>query len=936
MLKLVDIKKVYSVQDNPVEALKGISISFRRSEFVSILGPSGCGKTTTLNIIGGLDHYTSGDLIIDGISTKQYSDHDWDVYRNHKIGFIFQSYNLIPHQNIEENVELALTISGVSKEERKRRARKALDEVGLKGQYGKHANQLSGGQCQRVAIARALVNEPDILLADEPTGALDSETSIQIMDLIREISKKKLVIMVTHNPELAEKYSTRIVRLLDGQIVEDTNPLSDQEEAKERELEKEVSPETLSKAKAKMSWWTATKLSFRNLLSKLKRTSLIVVASSIGIVGVSAVLAVSQGVTGYIEGMQDDMLSGNPVTVSESSLDLTSLVSSMTNTQKADAVSSSYKNGKIDIQFMIETMIKTADTLGSAQVQNDMTADYEAFIDDMPSQYYAAIGKSYGIDVKNNLYTNTQIGGKDSNESFSISYITSVCQLIIENAKNGAYASYGSMIDSYTNAIGQCLDNKEYVLDQYEVVSGKYAEAEDEVMIVLNHNNRITEFILTLLGYYGQDDFLNALYYYSDETDSSYYDKTSFENHQSISLDTLLGKTYDYYPNDYVYLSNLQEDGGDYNPNASSMSSSASALVPFEYMGIESDVKNNNSSASSVKLKVVGVLTPKSDTTYGCMDSGLYYTPAFAKKYLGDNLESKISKFIKSYLKEHTSSSSFPSTVVNMAGVDILSGIGYEISGIKYQDRTLSGYGLIGTQDMSSSLMSMMGGSSSSSSSTGITVKKLATLDLRDVGGNDIPGKITIYPKSFKTKYLTTDYLDQWNASKDITLSNGKVLKAADRAETKYTDNLEVVISMINGVITIVTIALVVFTALSLVVSTVMIGIITYVSVMERIKEIGVIRSLGGRKKDVSHLFNAETFMIGAASGLFGLVVTYILELILNLTIGVKYGVGMILNLQWWTALIIFAISILLTVVAGLIPSKAAARQDPVVALRTE
>ena len=946
MLKLVDIKKVYSPKDNPVEALKGISIRFRKNEFVSILGPSGCGKTTALNIIGGLDHYTSGDLVINGISTKDFNDRDWDVYRNHKIGFIFQSYNLIPHQNIEENVELALTISGIGKEERKKRARAALDQVGLKGMYTKHANQLSGGQCQRVAIARALVNEPDILLADEPTGALDSETSVQIMELIKKISEKKLVIMVTHNPELAEKYSTRIVRLLDGQIVEDTNPFSMEDEAKENEDKIPQSKEELEKAKAKMSWWTATKLSARNLLSKAKRTALIVVASSIGIVGVSAVLAVSQGVTGYIQGMQDDMLSGNPVCVAEKSLDISSLVSTMTNMQKTKVVSSAYKDGKIDIQFMIKTMIATAETMGSTQVENNMTEDFETYVDDMPKEYYSAIGKGYGIDVKNNLYTNTQIDGHDESERFSITSITSACQTIIEHAKDGKYASYGAMIDSYTDAIGQCLDNKEYVLDQYDVVSGKYAEKEDEVMIVLNHSNRITEFILTLLGYYGQKDFLNALYYYSGETDSEFFDEEAFKQHQSISIDSLLGKTYDYYPNNTIYDSNLQEDGGNYDPNADSAAAilDPDKLKPFFYNYTEDQLveEDNTPIQPALKMKVVGVLKPKETTTYGCMDSGLYFTPAFAKRYLQDNLESKISKFLSDYLSSKEGATSFPSSVVKFGNKEITSGIGYTYE-LGYQGETLQGVGLIGAQDVSSSLMAMMAGSSGSSggsgsisSSTGITIKKLSMLSLRAVGGNDIAGQIDIYPHSFKTKYLVTDYLSKWNEEGDITLSSGKVLSLADRHETKYTDNLEVIIGLINGVINIVTIALIIFTALSLVVSTVMIGIITYVSVMERIKEIGVIRSLGGRKNDVSHLFNAETFMIGFASGIFGLVVTYILEIILDLTLGVKFELGMILDLQWWTALIILGVSILLTVIAGLVPSRAAARQDPVVALRTE
>ena len=351
MLRLVDIEKTYRSSGSEVHALKGISVSFRRSEFVSILGPSGCGKTTLLNVIGGLDHYDAGDLVILGRSTKDYSERDWDIYRNHRIGFIFQSYNLIPQENILQNVELALTIAGLEKEEREERARKALDRVGLEGLYKKHPNQLSGGQCQRVAIARALVNEPDILLADEPTGALDSVTSIQIMDLIREISKEKLVIMVTHNPDLAEKYSSRIISLKDGLIIGDTNPYSEAEEQAES-----IEAPNPALEKAKMSFWTAAKLSAKNLVAKLKRTVLTVIAASIGIVGTSAVLAVSQGVRGYIDSIQDDMLSGNPVYVARNSIDLSVLMNSMTDLQKREVVSSSIKDGKLDVDFMVEQL----------------------------------------------------------------------------------------------------------------------------------------------------------------------------------------------------------------------------------------------------------------------------------------------------------------------------------------------------------------------------------------------------------------------------------------------------------------------------------------------------------------------------------------------------------------------------------------------------
>ncbi len=928
MLKLDKITKVYQTKDMKVEALKGISLFFRRNEFVSILGPSGCGKTTTLNIIGGLDHYTDGDLIIDGKSTKEFNDHDWDVYRNHKIGFVFQSYNLIPHENILENVELALTIGGVSKEERVKLSKEALDRVGLKDMYTKKPSELSGGQCQRVAIARALVNKPDILLADEPTGALDSVTSVQIMDLIKEISKEKLVIMVTHNPELAEKYSTRIINLLDGQVVGDTNPYSSEDEAKEgvRALINE------EKEKAKMSWWTAFKLSAKNLWSKSKRTALIAIASSIGIVGVSAVLAVSQGVTGYINNMQDDMLSEYPVTISESSWDLTSLLSSTTTGQQTNAVIHSWKDGKIDVQFVTQTLINSSSSMSAASTKNTVTEDYVQFIKDMPSKYYSALGLDYGINIKNNLYTHSDIhldGYTDEElktNRYSISGITGICSTILENINDKEYKAFSSMVDEYTDAVNQALPNEEYVLSQYDIVAGKYATGADEMVLVLNHKNAMTEFVLTLLGYYGQDEFANAIYYYSDQKDKM--DMDLWEKQQSFTVEDLLNKEYYYYPNDSIYTYNDIYD-------ASSMSNPL-AMQAYDYAFCD-----KGDLTDGTKMKIVGILAPKEDISYGCMSSGLYYTEAFVQQYLKDNMNSSVTKFVKSYIEANSETTGFTSAVVSVSNHNFISGIGFTYD-VNFPDgigsseyETYKGAALIGSSNSLAGIISMIGGSSSSSGSSG-SLSKTATVTDRDLGGNDVPGTIKIYPHSFKDKNLVTDYLDQWESDNSITLSTGKTLAKADRNQIKYTDNMAVIITIINGVINIVTIALVCFMSLSLVVSTVMIGIITYVSVMERVKEIGVIRSLGGRKKDVSHLFNAETLIIGAVSGIFGLAVTYLIEIILNLTLGVSFNLGMIANLNWYSALIILAISIALTMIAGIIPAKAAARQDPVVALRSE
>ena len=929
MLRLDNITKIYKTSSLEVHALNGVSLCFRKSEFVSILGPSGCGKTTMLNIIGGLDKYTSGDLLINNTSTKKYNDHDWDIYRNHRIGFIFQSYNLIPQENILENVELALTIGGIKKEESVARAKAALDKVGLKDMYTKKPNELSGGQCQRVAIARALVNEPDILLADEPTGALDSETSIQIMNLIKEVSKDKLVIMVTHNKEIAEEYSTRIVSLLDGKVEGDTNPYSAEEEAKEYLNNASSFKET--DEKAKMSWWTAIKLSGRNLMAKFSRTFMTMVASSIGIVGVSAVLAVSYGVRGYIDSVQDDLLSGNPIQIRENAIDYLKLLDSTNSLTQSRIVSESWKDGKIDVQFAMESLVKASEGIDQSLTTNDINEDYIQFLKDMPSNYVSAIDYKYGINFKNNIYVHTQAeveneGVDKANVRYSISGLTNVCTTILEGCRDGQYASYAGMVDGYSNAIGQAIENEEYVLSQYNVVEGRYPHAADEVMIVLNHQNEVTEFVLTLLGLYDQDMFANAIYHFSE--DEKNFNKDLWEKQQAIDVKSLIGKEYYYYPNDTIFHENPNYDP---NPSGSGISADLSVYQPFTYDWYDQDGMNHE---NGLKLKVTAVLTPKETVSYGCLDSGLYYTPALAEKMIKDNYDSKIAKFIRQYAEDNDTSG-YNSTIANINGVDVISGIGYDVK-VMFEEHLLKSSFLVGSTNNISALIGMLASSTGSGSQSGIAIKRNATLSINNVGGSKIPSSVDIYPLDFDNKFLATDYLKTWNGNKDITLSTGKVLAANDRSKVEYTDNLEIIISMINGVVDIVTVALVAFTALSLVVSTVMIGIITFVSVMERVKEIGVIRSLGGRKQDVAHLFNAETFIIGIGGGLFGLAVTYLLQIILNLIVGALFGIGTIANLPFLAALFILGGSALLTTIAGLVPAASAAQQDPVVALRTE
>lgn len=892
MLELRKIKKDYVVGDSKVHALKGVDICFRQNEFVSILGPSGCGKTTLLNIIGGLDHYTDGDMFIDGISTKNYTDRDWDTYRNHRIGFVFQSYNLIPHQTILENVELALTISGVEKGERVRRAKEALDKVGLKDQYNKKPNQLSGGQCQRVAIARALVNEPEILLADEPTGALDTVTSVQIMDLIQEIAKECLVIMVTHNPELAEKYSTRIIRLLDGNVLSDSNPYEEtKEEGKVVKKEKRIS------RKSKLSFWTAFKLSARNLRSKFKRTFMVCLAGSIGIIGVASVLGVSTGVQNYIYDMQNDMLSGNPIAISEETMDLNTLIGNSDGMLGADAIKKSVEDGYVNVDYVIDYLISRSDIMDSLRVKNDIDQNYVNYVKAMPEEYYAAIVSNYGLNMTNGLYTDFDFTGKEG-ARVSLSAALQTYTTMLEMTDYSQFTTYISMLgDSFM----QAPDNAEFILQQYDIISdkgtSKIATESNEIMIVLDENSELSDLLLAQLGYYTQEEFFGIVEEAATDNESG------VEWPKRFSYEELMGKTFTWYPNDTIFTKTTEP--------------MQAAVNPFVYNAYASEDWENG-----VELKITAILKPKEGLSYGCMSSGFYYTQALAEEIIRVNLESEIVGYLNasSGEGEQTEEPSFNSMEYNGVPAGLTYQYSFTYEGVEY---TKTGY--VGTQSVMGKLLG----------SAGMTVPAYYTLTMRELGGYDIPNSIQIYPTDFDFKDEVMRYLDEWNSDKDIVI-NGTTLTSEDRAEIIVTDTLGLVIGLINNMINIVTIALVAFTALSLVVSTVMIAIITYVSVIERVKEIGVIRSLGGRKGDVSNLFNAETFIIGGVSGIIGVAITYGICGIVNLIVGSLVGIYTIATLPFGTALIMIAISIGLTLISGLIPARLAAKKDPVDALRSE
>ena len=907
MLKLSGIEKFYKTSTGGVQALKGIDVNFRRSEFVSILGPSGCGKTTLLNIIGGLDHYTAGEMSIDGVSTKEYGDRDWDTYRNERIGFVFQSYNLIPQQSIQGNVELALTIAGVDRQERARRAREALDKVGLAGQYSKKPNQLSGGQCQRVAIARALVNEPEILLADEPTGALDTTTSVQIMELIKQVAGDKLVIMVTHNPELAKRYSTRIVELLDGRLVGDSDPYSDEEcerdtreerakaaatedESAEKGEEKEQENAEAQggaderkikknkragagKRKSKLSFFTAFGLSARNLRAKLKRTVMVCIAGSIGIIGVASVLAVSTGVQGYIEDMQNDMLSGNPVTVQASGYDLSTITGMMDNSDRKDVIESAVEDGYINVDAAVDRLVEMADMWGDFTFENEITQQYVDYVKAMPKEYYSAMSFDHGVDLSYSLYSSYETEGG----SRRLSVFAADALLRAATTQSG-HADVAEALSDTSGLFSLAPDSSDFILSQYDIVNegGYMPKEKGEIMLVIDDDNRVTDLVLAQLGYYSQQEFLNIVY---KATDDERYDAD--KDKSRFSYEELLEKTFTLYFNDEIY----SIDGERITYDA-------------EHEG------------EGVELKITAVLRPKEGLSFGCLDTGIYYTQALEDEVTAKNSTSALAQYMNG--KEGGEAALSGTVISGFVTGDIPSfKLDYVFESGEY------------------SLNACVG------SEYAIGTVSAYTLTLAEVGGETIPETIRIYPVDFELKDGVTAYLNAWNEEGDITV-NGVILTAEERTQITYTDNLSVIIAMIGDMIDIVTYALVAFTALSLVVSTVMIAIITYVSVIERVKEIGVIRSLGGRKKDVSRLFNAETFIIGFISGVIGIVITYILCLIINGVVGAAIGITGIAELPFTTALILIAVSVLLTLISGLIPARLAAKKDPVEALRSE
>ena len=1101
MLQLVEIKKNYLMKDqDPVRALRGVSLSFRRNEFVAILGPSGCGKTTLLNIIGGLDRYTSGDLIIKGVSTKNYKDHDWDTYRNHSIGFVFQAYNLISHQTVLSNVELALTIGGVSKKERKERALKALAKVGLKGMERKRPNQLSGGQMQRVAIARALVNNPEILLADEPTGALDSETSIQIMDLLKEVAKDRLVIMVTHNPDLANKYATRIVNMFDGIITGDSHPFDGQDKPTltayrcpkcgnltryqltrcpkcgvlAKYPDDDFNPR--KKKKSAMSFFTATALSVANLFSKSKRTILVAIAGSIGIFGVSTVLAASTGVRRYIDSMQDDMLSSYPLQIQEETVDYTSLMTGLyqdPDTKIADFDPST----RVGLNSMIDYLMDRYSDLTAVKT-NTINDDLVQFVKEIPEEYVAATSFAYGIDPTNNIFTEWVPNEKEEKMQISLNGLTQ--RYIAELQTVEGFSQYANYVDLFTDFMKLLPGDEEFILNQYDLLGDShFPQNENEIMLVVESDTTLTDLVFAQLGYYQEEEVMNiakkAILKYDPEntlTDEELDEKYPYAT--SFSYEDLLSKKLVYYPHDTIYHYDdipvrdykdysivLKSDANDefysfmYSENSSmsmlsgivymgthititpfvsesvymfklnignnltdilslisnfnnltisdlfadpatdpdpttglfvcmnteqlrkmmsdpssmdlsqlsliSITSDTSATVnlttPFTVSkeitehteavtGYQYSATVEDSWENGTELRIAGILRPKKGVSFGSLSRGVYYTKEFQDKYMDDAYNSHVIRDENHGFISHIENPSKRDTLYNAYVT------------FKYTDWTdpdnpvyeSFGYASSLNGDLTSSFSSLLGNITGRdyASENAVHFRSLCGLkiveNVQDDGSSSfsyekLPETMSIYPINFATKDKVNQYLDEWNKDVSITLYDGtgheRVLNADSRDELTYTDTISLIISVIDMMITIVTTALIIFTSLSLVVSSFMIAVITYISVMERVKEIGVIRSLGGRKKDVSRLFIAENLVTGFLSGVIGICITAVACLIINIIIS-QFGVPSIAVLTLPIIGIMIALSIVLSVLAGLIPSMHASRQDPVIALRSE
>lgn len=867
MLQLKNITKNYLSGDNEVQALKGIDIEFRENEFVSILGQSGCGKTTLLNIIGGLDRYTSGDLIINGKSTKEFKDKDWDIYRNHSVGFVFQSYNLIPHQTVLANVELALTISGVGKSERKKRAIEALQKVGLGDQLNKKPNQMSGGQMQRVAIARALVNDPDILLADEPTGALDSKTSVQVMEILKEISKDRLIIMVTHNPELAKKYSSRIVKLLDGKIIDDSNPYkSSEEDVKKARNKKDKS------GKASMKFTTAVRLSLNNLMTKKGRTFLTSFAGSIGIIGIALILSLSHGMQSYINRVEEDTLSSYPLTIQEASIDVTSMLEAMMGNGEKEE----HNDNKIYSRPIVNNILETVST----KLQTNNLEEFKKYLDSGDTNikdYINAIQYEYNLNL--NIYkqnedkTYQQVNPSKVFDELGFGEM-------MESRQSTSSMMSGSMTMTQTDVWNEMLDNQNLLQSQYDVLAGKWPTKYNEVVLIVDENNEISDYTLYSLGIKDIKELNESMEKIKNK------EKVEAGESESYSYDDLLNYKFKILLNTDYY----KESGNAWQDMSND----------DEYM--------KNVVDNAEEITIVGIIKPNEENVSSSGAGMIGYTKELKEYVINKINETEIVKEQK-----------------ENPNINVFTGIEFP----KNQNSSFDYSQLTDEQRMYMSTLSeaelaeLM--KNYAENSTATYDSNLSTLGVVDLNK---PSTINIYPKDFESKDMITTRISEYN---DKQTNDGK-----EENVITYTDIVGVMMSSVSTIINVISYVLIAFVGISLVVSSIMIGIITYISVLERTKEIGILRSIGASKKDVSRVFNAETLIIGLVAGLIGIVVTLLLNIPINMIIKSIVGISNISKLPTAGAIILVVISVGLTMIAGLIPARFAAKRDPVEALRTE
>ncbi len=978
MLKLTDIVKDYEVGNDVVHALKGISIEFRKNEFVAILGPSGCGKTTLLNIIGGLDKYTSGDLSINGKSTKQFNDADWDSYRNHSVGFVFQSYNLIPHQTVLANVELALTLSGVGKAERRKRAIDALNKVGLGDQLNKKPNQMSGGQMQRVAIARALVNDPEILMADEPTGALDSATSVQIMDLLKEVAKDRLVIMVTHNPELAEKYATRIVRCLDGEVISDSDPY-----VYNAEEEKNAEKKILGRKKTSMSFFTALSLSLNNLMTKKGRTILTSFAGSIGIIGIALILSVSTGVQTYINRVQEDTLSSYPITINAQEVDLTSMLTSLMSANQENQS----ETHELDAVYENRIMSDLMDALSRTETRENNLEKFKEFLEnsDEIKEYASSIGYVYDTDM--NVYVTDADGNIVKSDVLDlISRLYSELGVTASSSTLSSYMQMDAWRELLSGMDGELINP--LMKEQYEVVSGRWPENYDEVVVAVDENNEISDVMLYALGLKTMDQIL-------DDMDAAASGEGDTIEEQSWSYDDILGLDFRIILNCDKY----QKSGDGY----------------IDATTTEAGLKYLYESDNSIKVKVVGIIRKSDNAVSSFLNGAVGYTSALTDYILDrvssseliamqkenpdvdvltglkfpvegeepseDEIKAAVDEWSASLSEQekavaYTQILSVPSDEYLSAGIEqfrqnltpesedemLLQAI---MSQTQMDEQTIRSYieqmdeeekeGYM-TQIISAAVAQQYAAQAQEQLGAYTTEQLAAMYDatpltteqysyvyenllpatvsdstyeqnLKLLGDVDkgSPSSIYIYASTFEDKDNISDLITTYNES------------AADEDQISYTDYVKLLMSSITTIINAISYVLIAFVAISLVVSSIMIGIITYISVLERTKEIGILRAVGASKRDISRVFNAETMIEGFVSGALGIIITLLLLIPINIILHSLTGIQILSAiLPVGGAIILVAISIILTLIAGLIPSGIAAKKDPVEALRTE